>query len=378
MNIIAKLKPLYDDLIKIGIIVFMKDNEFVRTCNELSITNQYAEVHNLVMENSNNSLSWLSGDFISHEEILAGLLNQLYTDESIDFVKTICQLTTAVIPHSYYISSVSEVQRDLQLLGASSTQIQVIDNAWQLENRNYHKKVRILKEITTARATGGFAEEEYYQTIRSALITNSLLKNRVPDFIIKNTTAQEFWQFIKHKFGSYAERRFFLQEEFEPLLNASLALSSMSPHQDLIPEIILQINEHYIGETWRKALIRMKEDPEAAITSARSLVELVCKHILDETNTGYDDGADLPKLYKLTATKLNLAPDQHTEQLFKQILGGCQTVIEGLGELRNKLGDAHGKSKLRARPSERHAALAVNLSGAMCSFLLQTYLHIQN
>lgn len=51
-------------------------------------------------------------------------------------------------------------------------------------------------------------------------------------------------------------------------------------------------------------------------------------------------------------------------------------VIEGLGNLRNKLGDAYGINIVKARPAHRHAALAVIPSGSICSFLLQTYLHL--
>jgi len=70
---------------------------------------------------------------------------------------------------------------------------------------------------------------------------------------------------------------------------------------------------------------------------------------------------------------LNLSPSQHTEQIFKQILGGCHSVVQGIGALRNKLGDAHGKGAVSYKPSPRHSALAVNLSGAMAVFLVETY-----
>ena len=56
-----------------------------------------------------------------------------------------------------------------------------------------------------------------------------------------------------------------------------------------------------------------------------------------------------------------------------QILGGCSTVVEGLGAVRNKLSDSHGKGKGRAKPGPRHARLAVNLAGAMATFLVETY-----
>jgi hypothetical protein len=63
----------------------------------------------------------------------------------------------------------------------------------------------------------------------------------------------------------------------------------------------------------------------------------------------------------------------HTEQVFKQILGGCATVVNSLAGIRNKLSDAHGKGKLAARAAPRHAELAVNLAGSVCAFLVATW-----
>jgi hypothetical protein len=113
--------------------------------------------------------------------------------------------------------------------------------------------------------------------------------------------------------------------------------------------------------------------PEGAITLARTLLEDVCKWILDEAGETWREADDLPVLYRKLAKLLKLAPDDHTEQVFKQILGSCQSVVESLGALRNKLGDAHSPGPKRARPHARHAELAVNLSGAMATFLVATW-----
>jgi len=100
----------------------------------------------------------------------------------------------------------------------------------------------------------------------------------------------------------------------------------------------------------------------------------VCKHILDETNIEYDaNKVDLNELYKKTANGLNLSPSQHTEDIFKQILGGCSGTVNGLGSLRNRLGDAHGKGKQKIKPAPRHAGLAVNLAGTMALYLIETF-----
>ena len=93
---------------------------------------------------------------------------------------------------------------------------------------------------------------------------------------------------------------------------------------------------------------------------------------LHEDDVAYSED-DLPRLHGKVANVLNIAPSQHTEQVFKQILGGCHAVVEGLGALRNRLGDAHGQGKRPVRPASRHAELAVNLAGAMATFLVATY-----
>jgi hypothetical protein len=59
--------------------------------------------------------------------------------------------------------------------------------------------------------------------------------------------------------------------------------------------------------------------------------------------------------------------------VFKQILGGCTAVVEGLGSLRNRLSDSHGKGKAPVKPATRHAELAVNLAGATATFLVATW-----
>lgn len=173
-------------------------------------------------------------------------------------------------------------------------------------------------------------------------------------------------------YSDYARRRDYLRIEFDPLLTM-LETESLTPSDATITDTVQALSSSFIQEAWQKAIERRTTDPEGAITAARTLLESVCKHILDTTETPYAETADLPNLYKLTAKQLTLSPSQHTEQLFRQILGGCQTVVEGLGAMRNQHSDAHGKGVSGTKPTARHAELAVNLSGTMATFLLQTW-----
>ncbi len=231
----------------------------------------------------------------------------------------------------------------------------------------------MLKNIVTGCAEGGSRDDSRdYAVIRILFLREPTISEKLPRFIKTCRNLPEIWSFIKPKFAHYHERREFIREEFDPLL-AILEMEARSPSDASISETVQNVSSAYIQEVWKKALERRATDPEGAITVARTLLESVCKHILDAKPVQYEDNADLPKLYTLTSKQLNLSPSQHTEQLFKQILGGCQTVVEGLGALRNRHSDAHGKGIAGTRPAPRHAELAVNLAGTMATFLLQTW-----
>ena len=146
-----------------------------------------------------------------------------------------------------------------------------------------------------------------------------------------------------------------------------------SPADAPIAESLRRFDAEEIGARWQAAMDSREASPGRAITLARTLLEDVCKWIIVEAGETYKESDDLPVLYRQLAKLLRLAPDDHTEQVFKQILGACQSVVESLGALRNKLGDAHSLGPLRARPSARHAALAVTLSGGMATFLVETW-----
>ena len=76
----------------------------------------------------------------------------------------------------------------------------------------------------------------------------------------------------------------------------------------------------------------------------------------------------------MTATALNFAPNQHSEEAIKAILGGAIAVVNGIGTLRNRLSDSHGRGGKPVRPVARHASLAVNMAGTLATFLIETYI----
>lgn len=210
-----------------------------------------------------------------------------------------------------------------------------------------------------------------YKELRLLFASNVDTKPKLPDFVRRCSDTAQFWGYIKYAYISYAERRKFIWDSFRPLIEY-LETQDRTPAVGVISGTLEEFDPEHVHSVWQKALDRRVDDPEGAITAARSLVETVCKYILDDL--GIDSSNhDLPKLWALVAEQLNLAPHQHEEAVFKAILGNCQSVVNGLGTMRNRIGDSHGKGRHAVKPKPRHAELAVNLAGTMASFLIATW-----
>ncbi|WP_296744845.1 abortive infection family protein [Mesorhizobium sp.] len=235
------------------------------------------------------------------------------------------------------------------------------------------ERVSMVESILIDCATGGSSQNDIYEHLRREFVQNEEFKPLLPAFVRTHRNLTSFWGWIKHQVGTYAERRQIIAAGFTPLMD-HLEGKGSAPGDKLVSEALETFDAEGVHAVWNKALARRSSDPEGAITIARTLLETVCKRILDECSISYTDKEDLPKLYQMAAKALNLAPDQHSEEPIKAILGGAMNLVNGIGTLRNRLSDSHGRGgRLPVKPSARHASLAVNTAGAVAMFLVETY-----
>lgn len=231
-----------------------------------------------------------------------------------------------------------------------------------------------LRSIIVTHGTGGQMNDIEFRLLRAELFDEPATKRLLPRFVRDSVTGDDVWAYLKDYHtgqGAYAARRKHITAEFQPLLD--FLSDSGAPADMGISDALSRYDADGVTDIWQKALDRRKTDPEGAITSARTLLEATCKHILEDANSEISEKWDLPKLYSEASKTMSLAPSQHTEDTFKRILGGCQSVVENLGGLRNKISDAHGAGRRKVKPAERHAALAVNLAGSVAMFLVETW-----
>lgn len=132
-----------------------------------------------------------------------------------------------------------------------------------------------------------------------------------------------------------------------------------------------RIDVAYVTKNWEKLSARLGDDPDGAITAARTLLETVCLHILSKLGKEIEYKGDLPALYKATAEELQLVPKKEDDAAIRQILGSCAGLAQGIATLRNQFGDAHGR--LGEDAQRRMAHLAANVGGTLCTFLIESF-----
>lgn len=229
--------------------------------------------------------------------------------------------------------------------------------------------------ITVAEGKPESVPARDFRAARDRMLKDPLARRRAPAFITRCSTPDLLWGYLRSKAtgsGSWAVRRDAMHEAVDPILD-TLAGASVAPTDALVLGAVTRLNSESVRDAWMRAVERRDLEPDAAVTAARSLLESTLKTILDDHGEKYDEGDDLPKLYRRVQDVLKLSPAEQTEDRFRAILGACTTIVKELGSVRNRHSDAHGEGRKRYRVEGRHAALAVNLAGAMALFLIETH-----
>lgn len=231
----------------------------------------------------------------------------------------------------------------------------------------------LLKNNIIGLTTDG-GSEHLYKLARRKLLDDPASKRLLPGFVRFSNDApslQSALSSIASGRGSWALRRGHVIETFAPLL--TFLESGGGAADATITDGLDIYDAPAVQAFWAKALDRRKSDPDGAVTAASTLLEEVCKHIIEDSGGRWESKWNVPKLYTEAAKVLKLAPSQHQEELFKTILGSCQSVVQSIGSLRNNGGDAHAGGRSRVQFKPRHAALTVNLAGSMALFLVETW-----
>lgn len=172
-------------------------------------------------------------------------------------------------------------------------------------------------------------------------------------------------------------------KELYPVKEQSIEITEVNYYLDMDLKVenivkeekLKELKIDYISDQISKCERKITDkDFDGSITNARTLIESICIYIIESSGEQVKSKGNLIKLYKQVSDILNMDPSIHNEDFLKQITSGFFSIINGLADMRNKLSDAHGKSKKRSyKPSHRHAVLAVNSAKTISEYLYNSW-----
>ncbi|GEM_PF-3688078 len=239
---------------------------------------------------------------------------------------------------------------------------------------HYKKNLHAQVAVTEVAEKSGVSSERTVLTIRYLNRESSVQVSfqPTPFSIESNVSVNDAFLHEKSFNKMVKSRRELLAKPQFSLSNIPFGTQAFEPTAKLRDDTLQRLGSKEVREAWEKCNDRVLNDSTGAITATRSLAESACKQILDRNEIAYSNSTDLPALYGLAVKAIQLDPGKEANDAIKKILGGCATIVNGLAQLRNSHGDSHGKAPGSGQPSQRHAALATSLAGAMSAFLLAT------
>lgn len=176
-----------------------------------------------------------------------------------------------------------------------------------------------------------------------------------------NVTTPEFFNrhgFTKSEIFQYCLDRLYVEDQYRALVELCVSppqikFAKTLPQSEQRDELLGSL--HAVGAVsglavraveglpnfelrreWLKATSRLEKNPSAAVTSARTLLEAVCKAILRTDDSPDKPEADLGKLVRAVRRRLRLVDDG------PDMTPGVATLVNGLAQLSNAAGDRHG------------------------------------
>lgn len=154
--------------------------------------------------------------------------------------------------------------------------------------------------------------------------------------------------------------------------NNPIIIQNKSSNQ-IIATNIITIDYNFLQEQIKKCKDKIiDKDYDGAITNARTLIEVIFKHVLEKLDSQiyeeYKNIGNLETLYSQIKNLLNLDPSKFENIIFKQILGSVSTIIKSIMEISDQGGsDRH---MIKYKIEERHTKLLINLTFTITEFIM--------
>ncbi len=148
-----------------------------------------------------------------------------------------------------------------------------------------YERALMLENMLVAKAAGDHGTRDaVYTQLRQEFMNDPVLKALLPLFVQTCRDLSHFWSYAKKISPHWEPRRQHVREKFIPLLE-HLEGKNQAPVDAMVSDALASFDAERVHAVWNKALARRGTDPDGAITIARTLLETVCKRVLDEASS---------------------------------------------------------------------------------------------
>ena len=111
-------------------------------------------------------------------------------------------------------------------------------------------------------------------------------------------------------------------------------------------------------------------DCDSALTKARTLLEETFCQVIERKGEIPSTSGDMGKLFAQAKKLYSIHADETTDRRICDLVNGLNKIVDSIGQMRNKQGDAHGVGAARVRIEDYHARLAVNAAANVADLML--------
>ncbi|QPQ89082.1 abortive infection family protein (plasmid) [Burkholderia gladioli] len=155
-------------------------------------------------------------------------------------------------------------------------------------------------------------------------------------------------------------------------VQSALSLESAAIDADM-HESLAMTGDDTLSRLWREAVDATNHDSADALTRCSRFLEAVCAKILRERSVALPKDKSLSPLVKACLETLTWPAEQEAEGDVRQLLGGIQSITNGIGALRTHFGTAHGATSHLPPLDRGYAVFVKQATVAAATFLLDRH-----
>lgn len=224
-----------------------------------------------------------------------------------------------------------------------------------MTNKEIIELLEQYRSLLLSAATGGTVTDEEFSEVRLKLISNPVLKDKLPSFVKIYRTPREFFSYMQSMFERYKERREYITQQINPII--SRFESEMIDEFNTIDSFSLEksIGEGGFGTVYpyHNSVLDLdfaikifdpvfandqeqKEGEKRFFREAKMLFSLHHDNIVQIYNAGYNKGKAFILMERINGLNLEKVIEKYSVLSYNKSLIPIKQILKGLGYAHKK------------------------------------------